>query len=298
MALDQDTIRNVAEPGGRLFLLVRADQVIYEGALVGHRIGSKLAEIADSDNPRSDLIIRGIAKNAVDTTGKSDGDPDYVVGIESGTIGDFDSLGGGDQITADMIGEIVYCYDDGTLSATDQSGDLSPAGRVRFVDANGKVTLHVDECPVDWLLESISDDVASALPPGKRTVTVAFGDLSAGNSNGASVAVNIGATLPANARITGFVIKLTTPFTGGSASAVTVDIGTSGDADAIVDGANVLAAAVDGMASTMPFGIAPFKHFVSAGAQLIATFAPDGSHQLANLTAGACTIDILFTELA
>lgn len=132
----------------------------------------------------------------------------------------------------------------------------------------------------------------------KRSVAVAYTDLAAGNTNGASVAINIGAALPANARILSANIRLATPFTGGSASAVTVDIGTTGDPNAIVAAADVLSAAVDGQASSMPFGIAPFKFFSSAGAQLKATFTPDGGHQLANLTAGSCTIEVLFAAVA
>lgn len=133
----------------------------------------------------------------------------------------------------------------------------------------------------------------------KRTVTVAYNNaaLVAANSNGGAATVNIGATLPANARILGVDMRALTPFTGGSASAVTVDVGTSADVDALVDGADVFAAAVDGGPTTMPAGVRPNKTFATVGAQLIATFAPDGGHQLANLTAGSVIIDVLFTVL-
>lgn len=134
----------------------------------------------------------------------------------------------------------------------------------------------------------------------KRTVTVPYNNaaLAAANSNGASAVVNIGAVLPANARILGVDMRALTAFSGGSASAVTIDVGTSGDPDALIDGADVFAAAVDGGPATMPAGIRPNKTFASAGAQLIATFTPDAGHQLANLTAGTVIIDVLFTELA
>ena len=102
--------------------------------------------------------------------------------------------------------------------------------------------------------------------------------------------------LPANARIVGASVKLATPFTGGGAADVKLDIGTAGDPDAIVNAADLFAAAVDGEASAMPSGIAPNKHFVAAGAQLTATV--DADVNVADLTAGAATIDVLYTILA
>jgi hypothetical protein len=66
-----------------------------------------------------------------------------------------------------------------------------------------------------------------------------------------------------------------------------------GDVDALVDGAN-LAVAVDGNASTRPLGIAPNKYFASA-TQLLATFL-SGSGNLADASAGECTIEVYFTS--
>jgi hypothetical protein len=128
----------------------------------------------------------------------------------------------------------------------------------------------------------------------KRSVTIAHGDLTAAAT---SEAIEIGEPLPANARIIGVSIHTVTPYSGGSVSAAVVDIGTSGDADAIVDGANVFAAAVDGQASTLPAGIAPNKLFAAAGAQLLATVATTNGN-VADLTAGTITIDVLFAVLA
>ncbi|MGB0873595.1 MAG: hypothetical protein ACPGYP_10755, partial [Solirubrobacterales bacterium] len=125
----------------------------------------------------------------------------------------------------------------------------------------------------------------------KLSLTVGHADLTAAAT---SQVLAIG-TLPANSRIVGRSIALATPFTGGSVSACTVDIGSTGDADAVVDGANVLAAAVDGQASAITDGIAPNKHFASE-TTLNATFI-SASDNLVNLAAGACTIDILYIEL-
>lgn len=127
----------------------------------------------------------------------------------------------------------------------------------------------------------------------KRTVTIGHGNLT--DADG-SQTINIGAVLPANARILSVDMHTFTPFSGGGAGAVTVDVGTSGDADALVDGADLFAAAVDGGPSTMPAGIRPNKLFASAGAQLIATVAADVN--VADLDAGAVTIDVLYCVLA
>lgn len=134
----------------------------------------------------------------------------------------------------------------------------------------------------------------------KRTVTIAHDTaaVQAEADNGDPVAINIGAALPANSRIVGVDMRSLTEFSGGSASAVTLDIGTADDPDALVDGADLFAAAVDGGPATMPPGVRPNKTFASAGAQLIATIAPDVGHSLQGLDAGSVVVDVLFIELA
>ena len=61
---------------------------------------------------------------------------------------------------------------------------------------------------------------------------------------------------------------------------------------------DVFAAAVDGGPSSFTRGIRPNKLFSTVGAQLIATFTPDGSHTLLGLTAGSVTVDVFYTVLA
>jgi hypothetical protein len=125
-----------------------------------------------------------------------------------------------------------------------------------------------------------------------RTVTIGHADLT--DADGEQ-AINIGAVLPANSMIVGVNVALATPFSGGTATSVLLDIGTSGDPDAIVSNCDLFAAAVNGVASSMPAGIAPFKLFVSAGAQLLATVAADDD--VADLVAGAATITVSFVAL-
>lgn len=113
----------------------------------------------------------------------------------------------------------------------------------------------------------------------------------------ASETQNIGAALPANATIIGATMHSYTPFTGGTIGDFTVDVGSSGDVDALIDGADLFSAAVDGAPATMTAGVNPHKTFVAAGAQLTAKF-DCSSDDVADATAGAVTIDVFFTVLA
>jgi len=144
---------------------------------------------------------------------------------------------------------------------------------------------------VEDVLQEMGVLVAAGMTAQKRTVTVGHADLT--DADG-SQAINIGAALPANSRIIGVDMRSLTPFTGGGAGAVTVDVGTSGDVDALIDGADVFAAAVDGGPAIMPAGVRPNKAF-AAGGQLIATF--DADVDVADLTAGSVVIDVLFIVL-
>jgi hypothetical protein len=149
-----------------------------------------------------------------------------------------------------------------------------------------------------WLILATQAELTGgASAPQKATATIPYTALAAGTTNGGAVSVNIGSLLPANARILSVALRLATPFTGGGATAVSLTVGSSGDLAAIVSAANVLAAAVNGQASTMALGKAPFMDFVTAGAQLLATFTPDGSHTLLALTAGSITVDVLYSVL-
>lgn len=139
----------------------------------------------------------------------------------------------------------------------------------------------------ETVLVSGQIDASSQLPQ-KHAATFTHADLTAAST---SQALSFGSALPANARILSWNVKLSTAFTGGGATACSVDVGSTGDADALIDGANLFAAAVDGLASSAPAGVAPHKHFASA-TQLSATFVSDVN--VADLTAGSATIELLY----
>lgn len=158
-----------------------------------------------------------------------------------------------------------------------------------IVDADGLF----DATTLEGALAEVKTLADAGMTVQKRTVTVGHADLT--DADG-SQDINIGAALPANSRIVGVDIHTLTAFSGGSVSALVVDIGSSGDVDALVDGADLFSAAVDGGPATRPAGIRPNKTF-AAGGQLTARFLATGD-TLANLTAGAVTIDVLFAVLA
>lgn len=213
------------------------------------------------------------------------------VEIECG-IHFWENSGGGDEIAADDVGLPCYVVDNQTVALTSDSGARVVGGIITEVTAAGKVGVLMS--PAASAIASASALAAAGISVQKRTVTVGHADLTDADT---SQDVNIGAALPANARIIGVDVRGFTAFAGGSVSALALDIGTSGDIDALVDGADLFAAAVDGGPSTMPTGIRPNKTFATAGAQLVARFVSTGDN-LVNLTAGAVTIDVLFAVLA
>jgi hypothetical protein len=121
--------------------------------------------------------------------------------------------------------------------------------------------------------------------PKRISVTIGHADLTAA---ALTQTINLGSPLPAGAQILGRSLRLTQAFSGGSVSALVVDIGGT-DADAIVDGESVFTGATTAKAGIS--GIDP--NGVLGGQQLTATFIATGAN-VVDLTAGSVTIDILY----
>ncbi len=211
-----------------------------------------------------------------------------------------------DQTTGAENGVYVVGVVDGGTAALTRAADWAaaatiPTGTMIVVDAGtlGANTLQMVTNVGDVTVATTTPAFDSFYPTTnggtiqKRTLTATHATIT---TAGPSQVIAIGSTLPANSRIVGVSIHTVTVFSGGTVGDFTVDIGTTGDADAIVDGADLFAAAVDGMAATMPPGIAVHKTFVAAGAQLNATFAC-GTDDVADATAGSCVIDVFFVQL-
>lgn len=118
----------------------------------------------------------------------------------------------------------------------------------------------------------------------KMTVTIGEAALTAA----ATTETEAIGTIPGGSTVLCCNVAVGTAF-AGITGPVTLDIGSSGDVDALIDGATV-STAVDGMASTRPLGIAPNKYF-AVDTALTATFL-SASGNLVDCSAGSCTIDI------
>jgi hypothetical protein len=136
-------------------------------------------------------------------------------------------------------------------------------------------------------------DAAEAGAIQKRTVTVGHADLTDA-VNGHAQVINIGAVLPANARILGRELSGLTEFSGGSVASCTLSVGGT-DADALIAAQDVFTGA-GVVAKQGTSGVDPNGNL--GGQQLTATFTPDAGHALEALTAGAVTITVLFAVLA
>ncbi len=127
----------------------------------------------------------------------------------------------------------------------------------------------------------------------KRTVTIGEADLTDAVA-GEAQAINIGAALPAGAVVIGHEVTIATLFSGGSVSAVKLDVGGTA-ATAIVNQLDVFTGASTGALSPRT-GAHPQGRFSTV--QLRATFTPDGGHALVALTAGSLTITVWFIPLS
>lgn len=266
---------------------IAADVVIYKGAKVGLN-SSGQAMPADT-----------IANGCVQIVGKSSAEYDNTGGaagamnveVQFGVFGWANSSAADEVLSTTVPGTVVFAADDQTTALTSNSSARVAEGI--FVELrDGEVFVWMGPHVAVLVESSVLADAGMTV--SKRTVTVGHADLTDADT---SQTINIGAVLPANARIVGVDMRALTVFAGGTVSALTVDVGTSGDIDALVDGADLVTAAVDGGPATMPAGIRPNKTFVSAGAQLIATFVSTGDN-LVNLTAGSVIIDVLYVVLA
>ncbi len=134
--------------------------------------------------------------------------------------------------------------------------------------------------------------LGAGAPLAKRTVTIGHADLTSA-VNGEAQAINVGDVLPANAVVIAHEVNVATLFSGGSASAVVLDLGGT-DVDAIVSDLNVFTGSTTGALSPRT-GVHAQGKF--SGEQLVATFTPDAGHTLAGLSAGALTITVWYVAM-
>lgn len=102
----------------------------------------------------------------------------------------------------------------------------------------------------------------------------------------------IGATsVPARSRVCGAHIRRITDFSGGSVSALVIDLGDAGDTDELIDGLDLYTGAKATAAVSVGNGVYTLRTFEAAayGAQILFTATGDN---VVNLTAGEVEIAI------
>lgn len=284
MSLSDDIIPQFSGDYAKRYTLdAAASQLMYKGATVCKNTSGN----AEKGSADATLVTVGVAEAQCDNSTGLAGDKEVLVHSGVYKRGNYAS----DLITDDDVGLPCYVYDDFQVARTSSSGTRPAAGIIVQVDDDG---VRVWMSPEASALAAAYAGAAAGVALQKRTVTVAETDLTA---SATTQTLNIGATLPANARIVGVDMRSYTPFTGGSVSAMKIDVGTSGDVDALIAQADAFATAVDGGPASMPAGVRPNKTFVSGGAQLTAKFTATGDN-VVSCTAGAITIDVLFSVLA
>ncbi len=160
----------------------------------------------------------------------------------------------------------------GVATAAYGQVDLADTDAVTGVLPGANVALAVAGVSQGAVTGAQATAIDAGMTAAKKTVTMTHASLVAA---AATETVNIGTALPANARIVGVDFHTYTAFSGGTISDFTVDVGTAGDVDALIDGPNKLMGAV----------------------QLIATVRC-GSDDVADATAGAITVDVTYIVLA
>ncbi len=259
---------------------VKDGEVIFNNAVLAMNTSGEW-EPASEDNT---LVVYGFARLVDADSFTGDGTKEIIV--DTGC-----KLLTGSGLAQSDEDATVYAVDDQTFSLDSDSGNRPPMGRLAKYVSSTKAYIAID--PVFSLLAATADTAGAGMTVLKKTVTVGHADLTDADT---SQTINIDTALPNNSRIVGVDMRALTAFSGGSVSALTVDVGTSGDIDALVDGADLATAAVDGGPATMPLGIRHNKTFASGG-QLIATFVSTGDN-LVNLTAGSVIIDVLYVVKA
>jgi hypothetical protein len=248
-----------------------ASTTTYKGGLVG--VNSSGYAVSASSSAA--LKIAGIDKYGTDNSSGSAGDKRTTV--EQGCF-HFQNSSGADAIAADDFGKPCYVVDDQTVALTQGEGStLRPlAGIIVGYDSTygpavfcGAVNLGATVQKIEQIIEH-SDLTAAAT----------------------SEAIALG-TLPANSFVLGHEIYIETLFSGGSVSAITLDIGGT-DADAIVDGHDVFTGAATGRLTGSTLGVHNAGYF---GAEaMVATFVATGDN-VVNLTAGKLTVTIPYLVL-
>lgn len=228
-------------------------------------------------------LITAVAANGT-ATFEAIPDIDDLASTASGKggalIGHYDASS---RWTAETVSAILEELMD-RITATDATALAQILG---IQDSGDKITAENVEAALVEIATNVDTIETKRVQTHSQQVTHA--DLTE-DGNGTLQEINLSTALPTGARIVGVDVLLTTQFTGGSVASVTVDVGTTGAEELIKD--------FDALGSTAGAyydrgaGAATRVRGNFSEAQLVIGFTPDGSHALADLTAGDLTVAV------
>ena len=260
---------------------VKSGVTVKEGWIVGRYDTGTYKGQLDVIDADPGLICEGFARHTVTGDGATD------VYVDEGIIPLFAA-----GLDESAEGQPAYGVDNQTFSLTPGAGPC--IGLVHEVTSATEAYCKVGRSAVtiaEMVIAKAEADAAIGL--AKKTVTIGHADLTDA-VNGEAQVINIGTALPANAVVLAHEVNVATLFSGGSASAVKLDVGGT-TADAIVSQQDVFTGADTGALSLRTGTHAQGKF---SSEQLVATFTPDGGHTLAGLSAGSLTITVWYAVLA
>jgi hypothetical protein len=233
-------------------------------------------------------VCLGVSQSDYDNS--SSLSPAPVAHVEPGNYSFFQT---GTTITKAHIGTTVYMADDQTVTLS--SSGNSPAGTCVGIDDDGTSVI----VAISPLLPITSH--GAALQTRSLTLEAGVNMTASPDDDDQNLLVNIGAVLPAGAIITGHMLHLVTPFTGGGVSTLSLAVGCItpvDDFDSMVTAYDLTASAnySAGTLGDVPDSSTLAGQVTYGGAQLRATVNPDSGTKTSDPTAGKVIITVFFID--
>lgn len=187
-----------------------------------------------------------------------------------------------DAIAAANVGQACYSIDDNTVGLTDGAGTRPYAGVIVGVRSDGQVAVLVGQpgayAPVgqQGAVQHVQIDIPLATIIAQTSGT----------------AFNIGAALPANARLLAAEVDVVATVTGGTLSAVTSTIQNTGET------AGAIQASHSVFAATGFFNTAGSNPYASRGTQQLQMTLTATGDTLAHATTGHLQVNLFYVEVA
>lgn len=189
------------------------------------------------------------------------------------------------------------------VAAANAAGSATTAARIDHVHAVTAANVPVADSGdkytatnVETALAEVKTIADANMGVVKRTVTIGFADFSALTTED-TIAIDVGAVLPANARCVGHELVSLTPFNDGSGNPdVSIEVGIKGgDADAVVTSHNI---GHDGAGGAGTSGVLGYPMAPLGAVTLAATVTTNNGAHLVALDAGSVVVNVFYVVLA